>query len=188
MATLETEEHLRSDAGDEVTRLRQDGYDLAILSGDAPIRVKAMGARLGLPDAVCLGAQSPDDKARYVAGHEPARTLLVGDGLNDRAAMEVAACSGTPAVDRPFMASRCDFYFVSPGLRPVAQVLRASDHLAQRIRRILAFAIAYNLIAVSLAMAGVMQPWIAAVLMPLSSLLTLAYTTATLSKGGPWRS
>jgi Cu2+-exporting ATPase len=113
----------------------------------------------------------------------------VGDGLNDQVAMREAACSGTPAVNRPFMASRCDFYFVSPGLHPVAQVLRASDMLALVVRRILAFAVAYNLVAVSLAIGGLMKPWVAAVLMPLSSLVTIAYTVMVLSqKGLQWRS
>jgi P-type Cu2+ transporter len=78
---------------------------------------------------------------------------------------------------------------VSPGLHPVAQVLRASDALAQVVRSILAFAITYNLVAVSIAMAGWMRPWVAAVLMPLSSLITLAYTVMMLSRRGlPWRS
>ena len=87
------------------------------------------------------------------------------------------------------MASRCDFYFVSPGLHPVAHVLRASDDLAHVVRRILAFAIAYNLVAVSLALAGLMKPWVAAVLMPTSSLLTLGYTVMMLSRERlPWRS
>jgi Cu2+-exporting ATPase len=141
-----------------------------------------------MPESTCIGGKSPEQKAEYVREHDPARTLLVGDGLNDQVAMREAACSGTPAVDRPFMASRCDFYFVSPGLHPVAQVLRASDSLAHVVRRILAFAIAYNLVAVSLAMAGLMKPWVAAVLMPLSSLITLAYTLMMLSRQGrPWR-
>jgi Cu2+-exporting ATPase len=87
------------------------------------------------------------------------------------------------------MASRCDFYFVSPGLHPVTQVLRASDMLAHVVRRILAFAIAYNVVAVSLAMAGLMRPWVAAVLMPVSSLVTLAYTVMMLAqKRLQWRS
>jgi Cu2+-exporting ATPase len=71
----------------------------------------------------------------------------------------------------------------------VAQVLHASDVLAHVVRRILAFAIVYNLVAVSLAMAGLMKPWVAAVLMPLSSLITLAYTVMMLSrKGLEWKS
>jgi Cu2+-exporting ATPase len=186
---LRTDEQLRPGARGEIEGLQRDGYELAILSGDAPPRVAALGASLGMPEDVCIGAQTPEQKAKYVREHDPARTLLVGDGLNDQVAMREAACSGTPAVNRPFMASRCDFYFISPGLHPVAQVLRASDALAQVVRRILTFAIAYNLVAVSLAMAGFMRPWVAAVLMPLSSIITLAYTVMMLSrKGLPWRS
>jgi Cu2+-exporting ATPase len=56
--------------------------------------------------------------------------------------------------------------------------------LAHVVRRILSFAIAYNLVAVSLAMAGLMKPWVAAVLMPLSSLITLAYTVMMVSRKG----
>lgn len=189
LATLRTDEQLRPGARAEIDKLEEDGYELAILSGDAPSRVRALGASLGMREDACVGGQTPAQKAAYVRAHEPARTLLVGDGLNDQVAMQAAACSGTPAVNRPFMASRCDFYFVSPGLHPVAQVLRASDVLAQVVRRILAFAIAYNLVAVSIAMAGWMKPWVAAVLMPLSSLITLAYTVMMLSRRGlPWRS
>jgi Cu2+-exporting ATPase len=189
LASLRTDEQLRPGARDEVEKLERRGYELAILSGDAQERVTALGASLGMPARACIGGKSPEQKATYVRSHEPARTLLVGDGLNDRVAMTEAACSGTPAVDRPFMASRCDFYFVSPGLHPVAQVLRASHSLAHVVRRILAFAIAYNLVAVSLAMAGFMKPWVAAVLMPLSSLVTLGYTVMMLSgKRLRWRS
>ena len=189
LASLCTDEQLRPGARDEVEKLERRGYELAILSGDAQERVTALGASLGMPADACIGGKSPEQKADYVRSHEPARTLLVGDGLNDRVAMTEAACSGTPAVDRPFMASRCDFYFVSPGLHPVAQVLRASHSLAHVVRRILAFAIAYNLVAVSLAMAGFMKPWVAAVLMPLSSLVTLGYTVMMLSgKRLRWRS
>jgi Cu2+-exporting ATPase len=189
VASLLTDEQLRPGARDEIKKLEDRGYQLAILSGDAPSRVITLGASLGMPSLLCIGGQSPEQKAVYVREHDPARTLLVGDGLNDQVAMREAACSGTPAVNRPFMASRCDFYFVSPGLHPVAQVLRASDTLARVVQRILAFAITYNLAAVSLAMAGLMKPWVAAVLMPLSSLITLAYTVMALSKKGlPWRS
>ncbi len=189
LACLQTDERLRPGARTEIDRLEGDGYALAILSGDAPGRVIALGASLGMPPEACIGGQTPEQKAAYVRAHDPARTLLVGDGLNDQVAMREAACSGTPAVNRPFMASRCDFYFVSPGLRPVAQVLRASNTLAHVVRCILVFAIAYNAVAVSLALGGWMKPWLAAVLMPLSSLITLAYTVMMLARERQsWRS
>ncbi len=189
LVTLTTDEQLRPGASGEIAKLEERGFELSILSGDAQSRVSRLGASLGMPEAACVGDKTPEQKAEFVRTHDPARTLLIGDGLNDQVAMREAACSGTPAVNRPFMASRCDFYFVSPGLHPVAQVLRASDSLAHVVRRILGFAIAYNMVAVSIAMAGFMKPWVAAVLMPLSSLITLAYAVMMLSRRGPqWRS
>jgi P-type Cu2+ transporter len=188
-ARLATREALRPDAHAEVARLRRAGYDLWLLSGDAPERVRRMAARLGLCPDRGVGARDPEGKARWLATHDPERTLFVGDGINDVAAVDAASCAGTPAVDRPFMAARCDFYFVTPGLAPVAQALRTASDLAQVVRRNLAFAIVYNVVAVSLALAGFMQPWLAAVLMPLSSLTSLGITAAAFSEGRrPWRS
>jgi Cu2+-exporting ATPase len=87
------------------------------------------------------------------------------------------------------MPARSDFYFVTPGLGPLALALRASEALAQVVRRNLTFAVLYNAVAVSLAWAGLMKPWVAAVLMPSSSLLILAFTTWSLSKRSAlWRS
>ncbi len=189
VALLRTGEELRPGATEEIAALQTRPYQLAILSGDAPEHVRELGAALGMAEEDCLGAQSPEQKAAYIAARDPAHSLFVGDGLNDRAAMDVASCSATPAVNRPFMASRCDFYFVSPGLGAIAQTLQASEALARVVRRVLGFAIAYNALTVSLALAGLMRPWVAAVLMPLSSIATIAYTLAALSrKDGRWRS
>ncbi|MEM9174227.1 MAG: beta-ketoacyl synthase N-terminal-like domain-containing protein, partial [Myxococcota bacterium] len=74
------------------------------------------------------------------------------------------------------LASRCDFYFTTPGLGPIGRALAASEELARALRVILTLAVGYNVIAVGLALAGLMQPWLAAILLPASSLLTVAYT------------
>jgi P-type Cu2+ transporter len=188
-ARLSTRESLRPDALAEIRRLGRAGYDLWLLSGDTRDRVRRMAERLGLAADRGVGGQDPASKAAWLADHDPGHTLYIGDGINDTAAVDVAGCAGTPSVDRPFMASRCDFYFVTPGLAPIAHALRVSGDLAQVVRRNLAFAIAYNTIAVGLALAGFMQPWLAAILMPASSLTSLALTTAALSEGTrPWKS
>ena len=106
----------------------------------------------------------------------------MGDGINDSLVAEEAYCAGTPAIDRPFMAARCDFYFVSPGLGPI----RAALHMAKRLQRVvhanLAIAAFYNVITVSLALAGRMTPLWCAILMPISSLTTVLATTAQLTR------
>ncbi|MFW6086738.1 MAG: HAD family hydrolase, partial [Myxococcota bacterium] len=187
-ARLRIEEALRPDARAEVERLRRAGYDLWILSGDSPRRARQMAAALGLPEDRGVGGCDPAAKARWLTAHDPEHTLFVGDGINDGPVADTAACSGTPAVDRPFMAARCDFYFVTPGLAPIAHALRGSFDLAQGVRRNLILAIAYNAAALALAWAGLMQPWLAAVVMPASSLASLGLTAVSLSeRKSPWK-
>jgi len=177
---LPTRESLRPHAERELRRLEADGYQTFILSGDSEDKVQAMAQRLGVPEERALGEQRPEAKARWVADHSPEQTLMLGDGLNDGLVLREALCSGTPAIDRPFMASRCDFYLVSPGLGPIAEALSLTRKLARVVRADLGFAILYNTFAVSLAMAGLMRPWLAAILMPASSLLTIAFTVLAL--------
>lgn len=187
-AVIELSEQLRPDAADELDRLRALGYELQVLSGDAPERVRRVAAALGVPPERALGGMSPDDKAAWLRAHDRSDTLMIGDGINDSLAVEAAFCSGTPAVDRPFMAARSDFYFVTAGLAPVTRALRGARRLSRVVRRNLAFAVVYNVGAVSLALAGLMQPWLAAVLMPASSLVSLGMTAGALSGADRWRS
>jgi Cu2+-exporting ATPase len=182
LAALETAEELRPDAAREIERLRASGREIYVLSGDAADRVARLTRTLGLDGAHSIGGASPDDKAAFVRAHDAHDLLFFGDGINDGLAAESAFVSGTPAIDRPFMAARTDFYLVSPGFRAIALALRASEALAQTVRGNLVLAVAYNAAAIALAWAGVMQPWLAAVLMPSSSLVILAITGSRLSR------
>jgi Cu2+-exporting ATPase len=185
--TLQFAEDLRSDAQREISALRKLGYEIYIASGDEKGRVAAMGAALGVPADHLLAAASPSDKASFVAAHPKA--LMVGDGLNDSLAVEEAFASGTPAIDRPFLPARTDFYFTTPGLRPIALALRAARTLEQVTRRNLTIAVAYNIVSVGLAWAGLLSPLVCAIVMPLASVSVVLLTTVTLSERSPlWRS
>ncbi|MCA9601799.1 MAG: HAD family hydrolase, partial [Myxococcales bacterium] len=189
VATVRTVECLRNEAAEEIDALRRSGRSVYLLSGDSPARVEAMARTLGIASERALGAQRPDDKANWVRAHDAHDTLMIGDGLNDGPAVASAWCSGTPAVDRPFLAAHTDFYWTHPGLRPVTLTLRAGQELAQVLRRILAFAWSYNAIAIALAASGAMKPWMAAVLMPVSSIAVLIGTGAALGqKARLWKS
>jgi Cu2+-exporting ATPase len=189
LADLTTEESLRPGAPGEVTALRDGGYDVWLLSGDDPARVAQTSRDAGIPAAHAVGGASAEGKAAWAAAHDHGDLLMIGDGINDSLVVERAFCSGTPAIDRPFMAARSDFYFVTPGLRPIRVALRAAKALDRVRRRNLAIAVAYNVLAVSLAYAGVMSPLVCALLMPASSLATIAATTVSLSPRSPlWRS
>lgn len=187
--TLTLDEDPRPDAATEVRALEQDGYEVWILSGDAPSRVQDLAVSLGVRAERALGGQSPAAKAAFLDDPAHGRALMIGDGLNDSLAVERAFCSGTPAIDRPFLPARTDFYFTTPGLRPVALGLRVARHLQRVTRRNLAIAVAYNVASVGLAWAGLLSPLVCAVVMPVSSLTVVGLTLASLSQGSRvWRS
>jgi Cu2+-exporting ATPase len=182
LAAVTTTEQMRPDAAREVSALQAQGYDVWILSGDSQERVDAMADTCGVPRAQAVGGRSAEGKARWLTEHDAKDTLVVGDGINDSLVVAQAFCSGTPAVDRPFMAQRTDFYFVTPGLAPIGLALRSARALARVVHRNLTVAVVYNMVTVGLAYAGLVSPLLCAILMPLSSLSTIAVTTASLSK------
>ncbi|MBL9153152.1 MAG: heavy metal translocating P-type ATPase metal-binding domain-containing protein [Verrucomicrobiales bacterium] len=173
LAAFHFEEALRDDAVAEVGELRARGYRLAILSGDAPERVREIAGRLGLDPSLAIGGASPQAKADWVRAHEPDHSLYIGDGANDTLAFEAAACRGTPAIGSGVLERQSDFYFLGQGLQAIRQLLLVARRRRTVGARILGVAIAYNIFAVTLALAGWMNPLLAAVLMPFSSVVTL---------------
>jgi Cu2+-exporting ATPase len=182
LASFVTHERIRPDAAAEVRALQRDGLDVWILSGDAQERVHAVSASVGVARDHVVAERTAQQKSAWLTEHDRKDTLMVGDGINDSLVVGDAWCSGTPAVDRPFMPARADFYFVTAGLRPIRIALRAGRRLARVVRLNLVIAVAYNVVTVGLAVAGRMSPVLCAVLMPLSSLTTIGATVLSLSK------
>ena len=187
-AAFTTVEDERPDARAEIAELTREGFEVWILSGDREARVHALARSVGVPEARALAGCTPEAKVAWLRAHDHGDTLMLGDGINDSLAVAEAHCSGTPAVDRPFLAARSDFYLVTAGLRPVRLALAASRRLETVVRRDLAAALAYNALAITLACAGWMSPLVCAVFMPLSSLSILLATTRALSEGSVWKS
>lgn len=180
LANVVLDEEVREDVAVEIAELHRAGYETFVLSGDDPTRVRAMAERCGIPEERAYGGRTPEGKATWLREH-PGKALFIGDGINDSLVAEDAYCAGTPAIDRPFMASRCDFYFVTAGLRPIREALAVANRLAGVIRSNLFIALFYNAITVTLAFAGQMTPLLCAVLMPVSSVTTVLWTTARMS-------
>ncbi len=181
---IKTTEDLRDDAADEVRALQGEGFEVSILSGDTTARVEKLAKSVGIARA--FGDRSPDQKAQFIRSVDKDDTLVIGDGINDGPAVATAFCSGTPAIDRPFLAARSDFYLVGAGLAPIRTALAASRRLQRVLRVGLAVAVAYNVVTVGLAYAGLMTPLLCAVLMPASSLSTILAVIVSLA-GNSWR-
>lgn len=164
----------RSDARKEIHALGERGLTSFILSGDETSKVAAMAGQLGLPPDNAYGNQTPEAKAAWLLEHGADDTLMLGDGANDSLAFDAARCRGTPVVHRGVLAAKADFYYLGQGLGGLRALFEVNDVRRQTHRVLLAFMITYNVTAVGLAVAGLMSPLFAAVLMPLSSLATLA--------------
>lgn len=182
LASVEAREALRPDARRELSALLGQ-QEVWLLSGDAPAKVAALAQTLGVPAERALGALSPEAKAERVRALDARDTLFVGDGVNDALAFEAAMTAGTPAIDRPVMPSKSDFYLVGEGLAPLQQALARALLLRRAVKRILVISIAYNTLAIAASLLGVMSPVSAAISMPLSTLTLLFYTVATLRHG-----
>lgn len=174
-------EEFKSDASGEIENLKTEGFSLFLLSGDSQEKVAAAAAALDIAPDRAFGGLTPEEKARKVRELDERDTLMVGDGLNDSPSFEVALCAATPAVDRPVLPGKADFYFLGDGIAAIRRSLLAARHLRRVVRFNLMVAVGYNVAAVALCWAGLVTPVVAAVLMPISSVAVVSLTAVRLS-------
>jgi len=168
---------VRTDARAEVAALRRRGLAVHILSGDSRLKVAALADELGLPEGSSFGELTPQEKAAWFTGERAEDSLMLGDGANDSLAFDRALCRGTPVIHRGLLEQKADFFYLGRGIGGI-RALFEIDAVRRRTQRvILVFSVVYNLLAVGLAVAGKMNPLIAAILMPVNSLATLAIVT-----------
>ena len=164
------EDQIRDGAEALVKQLQQDGFDVVLMSGDTTPAVEAFANRLGISKWVAEAL--PEDKAEKVQAltQDGAHVLMVGDGLNDTAALAGAHASISPATALDAARVASDVVLLGGSLEPVADALSTSRVAIRRIRQNFSIATWYNIIAVPLAVAGLCSPLIAALAMSTSSI------------------
>ncbi|MEA1676124.1 heavy metal translocating P-type ATPase metal-binding domain-containing protein [Nitrospirillum sp. BR 11163] len=164
----------RRDAAAVVAELKAAGYRVELLSGDRAVTAQALAAEVGI-DIVRADAR-PADKCAHLAAlrAEGRNVLMVGDGLNDAAALAAADVSLSPASAVDVTQTAADVVFQGDGLAAVAETLAVARRARALVRQNLAFTLLYNLCAVPVAMAGLATPFVAAAAMSGSSLAVMA--------------
>jgi Cu2+-exporting ATPase len=177
------EDRLRPDARAAVDQLRRMGLSVELLSGDSPERVGRAAATAGITD--WRASATPQSKAQRLQELEAegARVLMVGDGLNDAAALAMAHASLAPggAVDVSRLASDC--VFSGESLESVPRIVTIARKARARIRENFAFAAVYNLVAIPIALLGWATPLVAAIAMSASSAI-VTLNALRLATGG----
>ncbi len=167
---------LRDDAKQSLQALRQAGWEIGILSGDHPRVVQAIGAELELDPANCHGAVAPEEKLEWVTRHssEERPTVMVGDGVNDAAALAAAGVGVAVHGGAEASLAAADVFLAKPGLQPLTQLIHGSARTVKVIKGNLLLSLGYNTLGVALAMSGLLSPALAAILMPVSSLTVIS--------------
>ncbi len=173
LAAFRFDDRLRAGAPEAVRQLRARGLQVEILSGDRDAPVRDLAALLGVPHGarVSPGAKAAHVAALAQAGH---KVLMVGDGLNDAPALVAAHASMAPASAADVGRNAADLVFLRESLLAVPQAFGIAGDAARLVRQNFALAVAYNAIAVPIAVLGHVTPLVAAIAMSLSSVLVIA--------------
>lgn len=163
-------DHLRDGAEQAVKALKAQGKDVVLLSGDAPAAVADIAARVGIDawEAECL----PMGKALRIKELSEAgrKVLMVGDGLNDTAALAAAHVSISPASALEATRVVSDIVLLGQSLAPIGEATKVAVSATRRIKENFAIAAGYNMIAIPIALAGFATPLAAALAMSTSSI------------------
>lgn len=185
-AALAVGDRVRAEAGALIGAWQAEGKAVYLLSGDHPEVVRAVAETLGLPLAHARGSVSPEGKQRFIAQLRQAggRTVaMVGDGVNDAAALQAADVGIAVHGGSTASLVAADVFLTRAGLEPVAELLVGARRVMRVIRRNLGLSLIYNLLGATAAVAGLVSPLVAAVAMPVSSLLVVTSSITQRSFG-----
>ncbi len=177
---------VRADAAPSLRELSALGFQLQVLSGDHQQVVDAVVAKLGVPFVAATGGASPESKLRTISQlrAQGQRVFMVGDGMNYASAMAAANVGIAVHGGAEACLAAADVFTTLGGLAPVSLAAAGSRRTMRAIRTGIGLSLGYNAIGIALAVSGRLDPLLAAVLMPLSSItvVTLALRARTFAK------
>jgi Cu2+-exporting ATPase len=173
LARFILDDEVRPDAARAIQALHDNGVRTLLLSGDRSAHVSRVAEQLGIGEAI--GQASPEDKLG-VLKHliaEGRSVMMVGDGLNDLPSMAGARVSVAMGGAADLTQLNADAVLLNGHLTELPKAMNTSRHMRRIIRQNMAWALGYNVLALPLAAAGFVPPWLAAIGMSLSSLVVV---------------
>lgn len=176
-AVLEIRQALRPDAQAVVGRLKTSGgphgggLHVVLLSGDREEAVAPIATTLGVTDWWAQARPAEKISVLDNLAANGRRVLMVGDGINDAPSLASAHVSLSPITAADVTRAQADAVFLGDRLAPVEAALAVAGKARRLMRENLMIAVVYNLIAVPLAIAGLVTPLIAALAMSGSSVI-----------------
>ena len=173
MGVIAINDQLRADAKLLVDALRANNIRMTILSGDRHPVVERIAQQLGGMESIAEVLPQDKDQIIQQLKKAGATVAMIGDGVNDAAALSradvgIALGSGTDV-----SGESADIVLMSNELNKVRLAMQLSQRTLRTIRQNIGISFSYNIIMVPLAMAAMITPLVAAISMPISSLLVI---------------
>lgn len=165
----------KPEAAETMAQLRELGLEPILLTGDAPQVAQAVASKVGISAENVYAGVTPEGKSQVIeklqaAGH---RVAMVGDGVNDAPALALAELGIAMGSGTDVAAEAADIVLTRSDVASVVTALRLSRATLRTIKSNLFWAFAYNSAAIPVAVAGLLNPMIAAAAMAFSSVFVV---------------
>ena len=175
VAVFAVGDQLKSDAAETVTALRGMGITPWLVTGDSSEVAASVATIVGIDAAHVVSHALPETKIEIVErmkseGHT---VLMIGDGINDAAALTAADLSMAMGTGTDTAINSADITLMNTGLGSVISALKLSKKTLKIIRLNMGWALIYNVIGIPIAAAGLLSPLYAAAAMAASSVLVV---------------
>ncbi|WP_277453150.1 heavy metal translocating P-type ATPase [Janibacter sp. DB-40] len=172
---LTVADEVRDTSGDAIRALRSEGLQVWLLSGDAEHNATAIAATVGIDAEHVIAGVRPQDKHDVIERlqGEGRVVAMVGDGVNDAAAIVRADLGMAMGTGTDVAMESADIVLVHADLESVPRAISLSRETLKVIKQNLGWAFGYNIAAIPLAVAGLLNPMIAGAAMAMSSVLVV---------------
>lgn len=168
------EDTIRPESKTSVKMLQHFGLKTSILSGDEKEVVEKIATETGIPLSAAFYQTGPEEKLKLIS--EKDFSMMVGDGANDAMALSKSFVGVAVHGSMDISLRAADVYLATPGIKPIVDLVTISKETISVIKRNLAISFFYNLVAVFFVFNGLINPFWAAVLMPISSVSVVLST------------